>query len=76
MKMAPEHLAQLKASVSKLHTQFHRSRYQAAGLSTKRYQWDLTHQAELTPWICDTLYAYLDDQHIQTALNKIVKPLS
>ena len=75
MKMKPEHLAHIKASISKHDTDFHRSRYQAAGLSTKRYQWDLTYQAELTPWICDTLYDYLDDQHIQTALNKIVKPL-
>jgi len=30
----------------------------------------------LMSWLCGTLYAYLDDQHIQTALNKIVKPLA
>lgn len=76
MKMKPEHFAHLKASVSKLDTEFHRSRYQAAGLSTKRYQWDALRAAGLMSWLCGTLYAYLDDQHIQTALNKIVKPLA
>ena len=76
MKMKPEHLAHIKASVSKLDTEFHRSRYQASGLSTKRYQWDMVRAAELMPWVCNTLYAYLDDQHIQTALNRAIKPLA
>jgi len=75
MKIKPEHLAHIRAAIAPLDTDFHRSRYAAAGLSTKRYQWDMLYQAGLTPWICDTLYKYMDDTHIQTALNRLVKPL-
>jgi hypothetical protein len=41
-------------------------------LSLKRYQWDITYKAGLTAYICETLYKYLDDTHIQTALNRII----
>jgi len=44
-------------------------------LTTTRYQWDIVRHAGLMTWVCDTLYEYLNDTHIQTALNKIVKPL-
>lgn len=75
MKIKPEHLEHMRQALAKLDGDFHRSRYQAAGLSTKRYQWDLLRAARLMPWVCDTLYTYMDDMHIQTALNKLVKPL-
>ena len=75
MKIKPEHLRHLAAAIGKADTEFHRSRYLAAGLSTTRYQWDLLRHVGLMPWLCDTLYSYLNDAHIQTALNKIVKPL-
>ena len=75
MKIKPEHFAHMRATIAPLDTDFHRARYAAAGLSTTRYQWDLLRHAGLMTWLCDTLYAYLDDVHIQTALNKIVAPL-
>jgi hypothetical protein len=75
MKIKPEHLAHLRDAVAQHDTEFHRSRYAAAGLTTMRYQWDLVRHAGLMPWLCDTLYQYLNDTHIQTALNRIVKPL-
>jgi hypothetical protein len=31
--------------------------------------------AGLTQWLCDTIYPYANDDHIQTALNRLVKPL-
>jgi hypothetical protein len=41
----------------------------------KRIRWDLTYQANLTGFICDSLYSYLDDSHIDTALKSIMKEL-
>ena len=75
MKIQPQHLEHMRAAFEKLDTPYYRERYAAAGLSTKRYQWDLVRAAGLMPWLCDTLYTYLNDTHIQTALNRLVKPL-
>ena len=41
----------------------------------KRLRWDLSYAAKLTPWICDNLYSYLDDSHVDTALRSIVREL-
>lgn len=47
-------------------------KYQEAGLTTQRYMWDAFRfakvQGNTTSWICDELYKYLDDSHINTAL--------
>lgn len=75
MKMQPQHLEHMRAAIAKFDTDFYRARYAAAGLTTRRYQWDLVRAAGLMPWLCDTLYTYLNDSHIQTALNKLIKPL-
>lgn len=75
MKIKPEHVQHMREALAKWNTDFHRSRYAAAGLSTKRFQWDAVRAAGLIPWICDTLYAYANDDHIQTALNRIIAPL-
>lgn len=45
--------------------------YKDAGLSDKRYRWDLVRYAGLMPYICDVLYKYLNDTHIDTALKNI-----
>jgi hypothetical protein len=75
MKITAKHFEHLQSTIAKHDTEYQRSRYAAAGLSTTRYQWDMVRHAGLMPWICDTLYSYLNDTHIQTALNKIIKPL-
>ena len=75
MKIKPEHFEYLRDAVAKYDTDIHRSNYAAAGLSTRRFQWDLVRHAGLTGWLCDTLYQYLNDDHIQTALNRIIKPI-
>ena len=76
MKMLPEHFEHLRARLATVDTDFHRGRYANAGYTTKRYQWDAVRYAGLMPWLCDTLYKYLNDDHIQTALNKIIHPLA
>jgi len=50
--------------------------YQDAGLSGMRYRWDLLRASRIEnvggiSWICDTLYKYLNDDHIDTALRRI-----
>jgi len=76
MKMKPEHFATLQTMLAPVaESNFHRSRYLAAGLSTKRFQWDAIQHVGAMTFVCDVLYKYLNDEHIQTALNKIIKPL-
>ena len=36
-----------------------------------RFCFDTMRYAGLTKWVCDTLYTYLDDTHIYTALKAI-----
>ena len=75
MKIQASHYGHLAAAVTPLDTAERRAAYVAAGLSDKRYHWDLTYAAGLTPWICSTLYPYLNDDHIDTALRRIIPPL-
>ncbi len=80
MKIKPEHLALMRAAFATLDTDFYRSRYVAAGLTTRRFAWDCLHAAQqrgLLParFVIDTLYQYANDDHIDTALRKLIKPL-
>jgi hypothetical protein len=47
----------------------------AAGMSGRRYRWDICRAAGLIPYICNTLYRYANDTHIDTALRVIVREL-
>lgn len=38
----------------------------------KRLRWDLLYATVLSSWICDNLYKYLNDDHIDTALKNIM----
>ena len=40
-------------------------------LSDKAIRWYLLNGCGLTPFVCQTLYKYLNDSHIDTALRKI-----
>lgn len=40
------------------------------------FRWHLSHKAQLTKYICDNIYTYADDSHIDTALKKIIKELN
>jgi hypothetical protein len=73
MKMTPEHYAYLEAAIRAVDTPELRAK--AKGWTPKRYRWNLTYIAKLSPWICSTLYKYLDDDHIDTALRRIVPDL-
>ncbi len=38
----------------------------------KRLRWDLLYIAIGSRWICDNLYSYMNDDHIDTALRAIM----
>lgn len=81
MKMKPEHYAYMKAEIAKLDRERIASHKTALAADhrvkdlNKRLRWDLSYAAKLTPWICDNLYSYLDDTHVDTALRSIVREL-
>jgi hypothetical protein len=82
MKITPAHFAQLQSLIEPLDTIERRAEYKAKGLTDKRYRWDLTYfsgnannSESCTRFICDTLYSYMNDSHVDTALRSIVKPL-
>lgn len=80
MKIKPEHyqhmLLSIKAKVNlaALHEQILKDkRYKDFG---KRFRWDAFTLAGLTGWACTNLYPYANDDHIDTALKRIIKDLS
>ena len=89
MKITNYDYQRLQAAITPLDTPERRAKYIAgefknAGKVTdleKRYRWDLLWASKLTIAGGTTihgdlnLYAYMDDEHIDTALRKIVPPL-
>ena len=63
MKMKPEHYAILKQAVLE----------HIPPAPNRRQLWDAVWSAGLEAWICDTLYPYLNDDHIDTALRNIAR---
>ena len=47
----------------------------ALGWTHGRYIWWVGGRRDVLAFICDTLYKYLDDTHVTTALRRIVPPL-
>ena len=43
--------------------------------AAKRLRWDLLYDSVTSRWICDNLYSYVDDTHIDTALRSIMRDL-
>ncbi len=78
MKMKPEHYDALLVAIRNLFatsqhsfTEFRES-YRKEGLSDERFRWDLLHDSRFGT---TQLYQYLNDQHIDTALRRIVATL-
>lgn len=80
MKMAKTDFDRLKKAIEDANetqmftlTEF-KENYKAAGLTEKRYRWDMWYcipQAERVQMMRD-FYEYLNDDHIDTALRKIM----
>jgi hypothetical protein len=73
MKMKPEHYEYIKGKMLATSTAPTLHSYTSRGLSEKRWRWDWLYEAKLSNWVCDNLYSYLNDEHIDTALKQITK---
>ena len=77
MKMTKEHFDHMEKTITERHNELKTSKpvqyaeYINSGHSSKRMRWDMLYGAGLTRFVCDTLYTYLDDDHIDTALRNI-----
>ena len=41
----------------------------------RRIMWDMWYSTKNNIWVCDVLYQYMDDTHIESALRRIMKTL-
>jgi len=83
MKIKPEHFNHIKQEIDNtlsLHGQDNLIKEYETGLFSrsdktkdlqKRFCFDLMFGAGLSKYVCDTLYSYLNDDHIYTALKAI-----
>ena len=69
--MQKSHYDFIKNAISDFDTYQAYQYYQSQGYNDIRYRWDLLYNAGLSSWVCDNLYSYLNDQHIDTALKNI-----
>lgn len=82
MKMKQEHFEYLRERIAPLDTPSNRQAYREGRFSKadrtkdkdKRYRWDLLWATGQVGWMCGNL-DYLNDDHIDTALRRIVPPL-
>ena len=87
MKIKPEHYNYIDDSFNKFSMKLQETmpikidsplsglkrKYKELGLSDERFRWDILNHAGLTKWVCDNLYPYLNDSHIDTALKRITE---
>lgn len=69
MKIKPEHIQTLRDTlddVLHLYPEF------VQRFGERGARWALVKEARASNWLCDTLYPYLNDDHIDTALRCIV----
>lgn len=77
MKIHKEHLETMKVAIAPLAPllQAHLEAIKAEGKSkdiAKRLRWDAARAAKLTPFFCETVYSYANDEHIDTALRSVM----
>lgn len=79
MKISQEHYNYLadKLNITLEQYQAYRGLVEKTGkfkcLNT-RVRWDLAYRLVGSKWICDNLYSYMNDDHLDAALRKIFKP--
>lgn len=76
MLIKPEHIEYMRAEMLKSGSTPTLQSYLDKGLSEKRWRWDWSYSTPgLTKWICDNIYPYANDTHLDTALKHITKGL-
>ena len=80
MKIRPEHYDHMREAIApviaRVDPAAYRARIIAEGKAKnpdKRVRWDYLYAAKLSAWICDNLYSYMNDEHIDTALRSIMQ---
>lgn len=81
MKIKPEHYEVIRTAIDALpkdklskHKEALKGDARVKDID-KRFRWDCLDVAVKAVWICDNLYSYMDDTHIDTALRAVVKDL-
>ncbi len=82
MKIKPEHYAHIRDAIAARfnagQVKGYTARIEAEGKAkyvAKRVRWDFMWHAVKSEWVCDTLYPYANDDHIDTALRSIMREL-
>ena len=74
MKIKQEHYDYIKKSMMSNSRAPLLQDYLKAGLTEKRWRWDWVYLTEgLSKWICENIYPYANDDHLDTALRKITR---
>lgn len=76
MKIKPKDLASLRGMIHPVMEQIPVASYRAAhpGFSGKQIRWDYFHLVgqPALDFLCNTLYRYMNDDHVDTALKTII----
>ena len=80
MKLQAEHYNFMRDAITPFKGQIEQFRLRIinenkAKDAEKRLRWDLAYLADLTWWLCENVYTYANDAHIDTALRSIMKEL-
>ena len=75
MKIQPDHAATIAAAAKAHDTPEARKVAIQQGYTDRRHRWDCLWVAKQSSWVCDTLYPYLNDDHIDSALRSIIPEL-
>lgn len=82
MKIKPEHYDHMKSEIAKVfdrqkhedHTKFVINEGRSKDVDM-RVRWDWSYYANLSPFISKEVYEYANDNHVDTALRRIVSEL-
>lgn len=71
MKIKQEHIKYIQTAICKDGSAPYLQEYISNGLTAKRWRWDLLNRANISKWICENIYPYANDDHIDSALRHI-----
>jgi hypothetical protein len=78
MKIKPEHYATLRDRMAAIPRDTIAAHHDALGdkATPKRMRWDILWATKSSRWICDNIYPYANDVHLDTALRSIMRELN
>lgn len=81
MKIKPEHFAHIRDAIAPHADELREYKGTLASDPRvkdvdKRLRWDASYAYVKSAWICDNLYPYMDDSHVDTALRAVMRELN